>query len=44
MLFIDHLVDESTTETMIEISFYRLSSMSVAADGGHFEQVLWIQQ
>jgi len=39
MLFIDHLVDESTREAMIEISFYRLASMSVAADGGHFEQL-----
>jgi hypothetical protein len=29
---------------MIEISFYRLASMSVAADGGHFEQQLCIQK
>jgi hypothetical protein len=43
MLFIDHLVDESTTEAMIEISFYRLGSMSVAADGSHFEQLLTIR-
>jgi hypothetical protein len=29
---------------MIEISFYRADSMSVAADGGHLEQQLWIQK
>jgi hypothetical protein len=40
MLFIHHLVDESTTEAMIEISFYRLTSIYVEADGGHFEQLL----
>jgi hypothetical protein len=43
MLFIDHLVDESTTEAMIEISFYGLASMSVAADGSHSEQLLRIR-
>jgi hypothetical protein len=40
MLFVVQLVDESTTEAMIEISFYRADSMSVAADGGHLEQQL----
>jgi len=44
MLFIDHLVDESTTEAMIEISFYRLASLFVAPDRGNFEQLLGIQQ
>jgi hypothetical protein len=40
MLFVVQLVDESTTEAMIDISFYRLDSMSVEADGGHLEQLL----
>jgi hypothetical protein len=39
MLFVDQLVDESTTEAIIEIRFYRLDSMSVASDG-HLEQLL----
>jgi hypothetical protein len=40
MLFIHRLVDETTTEAMIEITFYRLASIYVAADCGHFEQLL----
>jgi hypothetical protein len=44
MLLIDHLIDESMTEAMIEIRFCGRVRMFVAADGGNFEKLFRIQQ